>query len=147
MINYSIIIPHKDNIELLKRCVASIPLRSDIQIIIVDDSSDSKNIPSTEQFNDSRVEIYLDYSNIRHASFHDVPLMSAGIIHPPWGLRLHLPVTGPSGIHERLNCCIKNRRMNVVSHFFMVSASCISLNACFAIKYIFSGENPLWMKW
>ena len=63
MINYSIIIPHKDNIELLKRCVASIPLRSDIQIIIVDDSSDSKNIPSTEQFNDSRVEIYLDYSN------------------------------------------------------------------------------------
>lgn len=36
---YSIIIPHKNTFDLLRRCVASIPVRSDIQIIIVDDNS------------------------------------------------------------------------------------------------------------
>lgn len=40
MINYSIIIPHHNTPELLKKCVDSIPQREDIQIIIVDDNSD-----------------------------------------------------------------------------------------------------------
>lgn len=40
MINYSIIIPHKNIPVLLKRCMASIPRRNDIQIIVVDDNSD-----------------------------------------------------------------------------------------------------------
>jgi glycosyltransferase involved in cell wall biosynthesis len=39
-INYSIIIPHKNIPNLLQRCLASIPRREDIQIIIVDDKSD-----------------------------------------------------------------------------------------------------------
>ena len=38
--NYTIIIPHKNIPDLLRRCVDSIPYRDDIQIIIVDDNSD-----------------------------------------------------------------------------------------------------------
>ena len=37
---YSFIIPHKNCPDLLKRCVNSIPVRDDVQIIIVDDNSD-----------------------------------------------------------------------------------------------------------
>ncbi len=44
MINYSIIIPHKNSPDLLIRCLKSIPKRDDIQIIVVDDNSDKKNI-------------------------------------------------------------------------------------------------------
>lgn len=38
-INYSIIIPHKNIPDLLRRCLASIPKRNDTEIIIVDDNS------------------------------------------------------------------------------------------------------------
>lgn len=41
-IKYSIIIPHYNTVELLRRCINSIPDRSDIQIIIVDDNSSEK---------------------------------------------------------------------------------------------------------
>ncbi len=40
-INYSIIIPHKNIPKLLERCLASIPQRDDIQVIVVDDNSDA----------------------------------------------------------------------------------------------------------
>ena len=40
MINYSIIIPHKNFPDLLQRCINSIPEREDVEIIIVDDNSD-----------------------------------------------------------------------------------------------------------
>ncbi|MCQ2516593.1 MAG: glycosyltransferase family 2 protein [Saccharofermentans sp.] len=39
--NYSIIIPHKNIPDLLLRCLKSIPNRDDVQVIIVDDNSDS----------------------------------------------------------------------------------------------------------
>ncbi len=39
--NYTIIIPHKNIPSLLKRCIDSIPKRKDVQIIVVDDNSDS----------------------------------------------------------------------------------------------------------
>lgn len=39
MINYSIIIPHYNIPELLMRCLKSIPIREDIQVIVVDDCS------------------------------------------------------------------------------------------------------------
>lgn len=45
-INYTFIIPHKNGPELLQRCVNSIPERSDIQIIVVDDNSDGGKKPS-----------------------------------------------------------------------------------------------------
>lgn len=38
---YSIIIPHKNIPKLLQRCLDSIPERDDVQVIIVDDNSDS----------------------------------------------------------------------------------------------------------
>jgi glycosyltransferase involved in cell wall biosynthesis len=44
MINYSIIIPHKNIPELLQRCLDSIPEREDIQIVIVDDNSDPDKV-------------------------------------------------------------------------------------------------------
>lgn len=39
---YSIIIPHKNCPDLLKRCIDSVPERSEIQIIAVDDNSNDK---------------------------------------------------------------------------------------------------------
>lgn len=42
--NFSIIIPNKNNTELLQRCLDSIPLRDDIQIIVVDDNSDVNKV-------------------------------------------------------------------------------------------------------
>lgn len=41
---FSIIIPHKNIPELLRRCINSIPLRDDIQIIIIDDNSDPTKV-------------------------------------------------------------------------------------------------------
>lgn len=40
MIKYSIIIPHKNCPLLLDRCIASIPRRDDVEVIVVDDNSD-----------------------------------------------------------------------------------------------------------
>lgn len=39
MINYSIIIPHKNCPDLLERCIDSIPQRTDTEIIVVDDNT------------------------------------------------------------------------------------------------------------
>lgn len=44
--NYSFIIPHKNCPELLQRCIDSIPVREDIEIIVVDDNSDEKKKPT-----------------------------------------------------------------------------------------------------
>lgn len=39
MLNYSIIIPHRDIPQLLQRCLDSIPQRPDLEVIVVDDNS------------------------------------------------------------------------------------------------------------
>lgn len=44
MINYSIIIPHKNIPDLLQRCLDSIPERDDVQVIVVDDNSDENSV-------------------------------------------------------------------------------------------------------
>lgn len=44
MINYTVIIPHKNSAELLQYCLDSIPLRDDVQIIVVDDNSDANQV-------------------------------------------------------------------------------------------------------
>ena len=55
---YSIIIPHKNCPDLLERCVNSIPKRSDVQIIIVDDKSDDiDSIMKIEGKNNGRIEV------------------------------------------------------------------------------------------
>lgn len=46
---YSVIIPHKNIPKLLERCLHSIPIREDIQIIVVDDSSNEDVIDIIEK--------------------------------------------------------------------------------------------------
>jgi len=41
---YSVIIPHYNITDLLQRCLDSIPKRSDLQVIIVDDNSDTNSV-------------------------------------------------------------------------------------------------------
>ncbi len=58
-INYSIIIPHYKSPDLLMRCLASIPVREDIQVLVIDDCS-----PGAEKYLDTYPELsrpYLEY--------------------------------------------------------------------------------------
>ena len=43
-INYSIIIPHKNIPDLLQRCLDSIPVRDDVEVIVVDDNSGPRKV-------------------------------------------------------------------------------------------------------
>lgn len=58
---YSVIIPHKNTPELLQRCLASIPKRVDIQVIVVDDNSDLDKVDFYHfpGMDDECVEVYL----------------------------------------------------------------------------------------
>ncbi len=47
MINYSIVIPHYNIPSLLERCIDSIPLRDDVEIIVVDDNSSPDKVDFT----------------------------------------------------------------------------------------------------
>ena len=63
VVNYSIIIAHKNIPDLLTRCLDSIPQRKDTQIIIVDDNSDPKIVdfdrfPGRER---EDIEVYLTH--------------------------------------------------------------------------------------
>lgn len=49
VINYSIIIPHKNSSAKLQRCLNSIPARDDVEVIVVDDNSDADKV-DFEQF-------------------------------------------------------------------------------------------------
>lgn len=53
---YTVVIPHKNCPDLLSRCVNSIPVRSDLQIIVVDDNSDDDKKPNIKR---SNVEVIL----------------------------------------------------------------------------------------
>lgn len=44
MIDYTIIIAHKNSPELLRFCLDSIPVRADVQVIVVDDNSDAGKV-------------------------------------------------------------------------------------------------------
>ena len=46
---YSFIIPHKNSLQLLKRCLSSIPIRADIEVIVIDDNSTLENRPQKER--------------------------------------------------------------------------------------------------
>ena len=57
---FTVIIPHKNRQQLLRRCLNSLPRRDDIQIIVVDDNSDPEevdfsNFPGLQEKN---VEVY-----------------------------------------------------------------------------------------
>ena len=60
--------------------------------------------------------LFVDYDYLSAAcSCHNVPMASDGICQSPLGLSEQLPTFGPSGRHERLNCCWKKRRQKVCS--------------------------------
>ena len=44
MIDLSVIIPHKNCVDLLVRCIKSIPNTQNVEIIVVDDNSDNQNL-------------------------------------------------------------------------------------------------------
>lgn len=46
--NFTLIIPHKNIPTLLQRCIESLPKRNDMQVLIVDDNSDPKQVNFTE---------------------------------------------------------------------------------------------------
>ena len=55
--------------------------------------------------------------------FHISLEASDGIRQSPLGDSVTEPTFGPSGRQERLNCWMKNRLINVVSHLWIVSES------------------------
>lgn len=61
MINYSIIIPHKNTPDLLQYCLDSIPIRDDVQVIVVDDNSDTDKVDFEHfpQWKGANYECYL----------------------------------------------------------------------------------------
>lgn len=58
MINYTIIIPHKNTPKYLQRCLDSIPEREDIQVIVVDDNSDNVDTINFPGLNKKNTEVY-----------------------------------------------------------------------------------------
>ena len=58
MINYTIIIPHKNTPKYLQRCLDSIPERDDIQVIVVDDNSDNLDTINFPGLNKKNTEVY-----------------------------------------------------------------------------------------
>ena len=64
---YSFVIPHHNSKGLLKRCVASIPNRRDVQIIVVDDNSNLENKPHICDFNRTVEIVCIDAQNTRGA--------------------------------------------------------------------------------
>lgn len=77
--NFSIIIPHKNIPDLLRRCVSSIPRRDDTQIIIVDDNSDSDKVDFAHfPFKDEpNVKVIFDKAGLRQGHARNVGLQHA----------------------------------------------------------------------
>jgi len=80
MYNFSIIIPHKNTPHLLQRCLDSIPRRDDLQIIVVDDNSDPKNV-NFDQFpglNDPNVTLIFTKENKGAGYARNIGIQNAG---------------------------------------------------------------------
>ena len=57
MITYSFIIPHKNIPSLLQRCLNSIPSRTDVEIIVVDDNSNEESIKELNEISRDNLKI------------------------------------------------------------------------------------------
>ena len=82
MINYSIIIPHRNIPKLLQRCLGYIPYRDDVQIIVVDDNSDPQvvdfdNFPG---MNIPNVEVYFTKEETTLSGEDMIVMLSDGAI-------------------------------------------------------------------
>lgn len=65
LFTYSIIIPHFNDLIHLKKLVSTIPVRGDIEIIIIDDNSDA--FPNINTFPNRNIQILLNNSGIQSA--------------------------------------------------------------------------------
>ena len=77
--NFSVIIPHKNIPELLRRCVSSIPRRDDTEIVIVDDNSDPDKV-DFEHFpfmGEPNVKVIFDKAGLRQGHARNVGLQHA----------------------------------------------------------------------
>lgn len=63
MIKYSIIIPHFNIPELLKRCLSSIPNREDLQVIVVDDRSEVQAVSRLKDLEKAFPHVLFVYSD------------------------------------------------------------------------------------
>lgn len=61
MITYSVIIPHKNSQDTLAYCLSTIPVREDVQVIVVDDNSDADKVDfdNFPQWDGANYECYL----------------------------------------------------------------------------------------
>ena len=62
MVNFSIIIPHKNIPKLLERCIDSIPQRDDTEIIVIDDNSDPEKVDFANFPGKDRPDVKLIFS-------------------------------------------------------------------------------------
>ena len=62
---YTIIIPHYNDLKYLKNLVSTIPVRDDIEIIIIDDNSEV--FPNINEFIDRNIQVILNDSGIQSA--------------------------------------------------------------------------------
>lgn len=60
---YSVSIPHYNSPDLLKRMLASIPERDDIQVIVVDDGSNAEAVEKLKQLRHKNLELVLQPQN------------------------------------------------------------------------------------
>ncbi len=60
MYNYSVIIPHSNSLDTLERAVRSVPLRKDIQIIVIDNSPSKINPTIVHDMNNNAIVLYSD---------------------------------------------------------------------------------------
>lgn len=79
VINFSVIIPHKNTPALLQRCIDSIPIRDDIQIIVVDDNSDASFIPQLKKIIQiyNHIEVYFVEKSLGAGHARNVGLQHA----------------------------------------------------------------------
>ena len=73
---------------------------------------------------------------------HKLPDASDGIRQSPLGLSVTEPTFGPSWMHERLNCCWKNRRQNIFSQCRITASEYLPPYAYFAIRNNLRGREP-----
>lgn len=74
--NYSFIIPHKDSQEFLYKCIESIPIRDDIEIIVVDDNSENKEFDEN-YLKDHNARLILSHESITAGGARNLGLEAA----------------------------------------------------------------------
>lgn len=77
MINYSIIIPHKNCPQLLERCISSIPHRDDLEIIVVDDNSENVDFNEIQSLKRGNVKLIINKISGGGGSARNIGLSAA----------------------------------------------------------------------